>query len=160
MTLQELAYIGDLIAAAGVIASLVYLAIQIKRGESTTRAATTQDLLSKSIDMILSQDIDSPLIKASCGHELSDLEKAKLDQLYFARFSHFNDAYHQNEVGKLDPEIWEMYDARTRRNISQIENFELWWERFQMNFTPSFRTYIEEMKDFDAEPKSVVIEQE
>ena len=41
MTLQDLTYIGDLVAAAGVVASLVYLSIQIRRNESTTRAATT-----------------------------------------------------------------------------------------------------------------------
>lgn len=147
MTLQELAYIGELVAAFGVIASLVYLGIQIRRNESTTRAATTQDLLSKSIDMLLSQDIDSPMIKAICGKQLSDLEQARLDQIYFARLSHFNDAYHQNKVGKLDSEIWEMYDFRTRRNIKQISNFEEWWAKYRLSFTASFREYVESIVD-------------
>lgn len=145
MTLQSLAYVGELIAAAGVIASLVYLGIQIRRNESTTRAATTQELLSKSIDMLLSQESDSPIMKASLGKDLSDIEMAKMDQLYFARFSHFNNAQHQNSVGKLDPEIWDMYDARTRRNVKQMPEFDRWWQQYRENFTASFRTYIEQI---------------
>lgn len=146
MVFGTIVQIAELISAAGVIASLVYLGIQIRRNESTTRAATTQDLLSKSIDMILSQDAESPLIKLASGQKLTDIDETRLEQLYFARLSHFNDAHHQNEVGKLDAEIWEMYDARTRRNIKQIPNFDLWWEKFKMNFTASFRHYVEKIK--------------
>ena len=149
MSLTTFVQIAELVSAAGVIASLIYLAIQIRRNESTTRAATTQDLLSKSIDMILSQDVDSPLIKSSCNQTLTELEKARLEQLYFARLSHFNDAYHQNKVGKLDSEIWDMYDARTRRNIKQIPNFDQWWDKFHMNFTSSFRAYVQEIRKIE-----------
>lgn len=146
MTLQSLAYIGELVAALGVVASLVYLGIQIRRSESTTRAATTQELLSKSIDMLITQESDSPIMKASLGKELTDVEVAKMDQLYFARFSHFNNAQHQNSVGKLDPEIWDMYDARARRNVKQMPDFDRWWQQYKENFTASFRTYIDQIK--------------
>lgn len=146
MGLEQLAYIGELVAAIGVVASLVYLGIQIRRNESTTRAATTQELLSKSIDMLLSQDADSPILKASSGQTLSEIEVAKMDQMYFARFSHFNNAQHQNSVGKLDPEIWEMYEARTKRNVKQMPEFDRWWKQYRNNFTASFRSYIEQMK--------------
>ena len=145
--MQALAYLGELVGAIGVVASLVYLSIQIKRNESTTRAATTQDLLSKSIDMLLSSNsADSPVLKAAVGEQLSASEKVQLEVLYFARFSHFNDAYHQHLSGKLDKEIWEMYDARTRRNLRQIEEFETWWNKYQANFTQSFRKYIQDIK--------------
>lgn len=144
MDLQVLAYIGELIGAIGVVASLVYLSVQIKRNESTTRAATTQDLLSKSIDMLLSTNsADSPMHKIACREPLTEAEKAQLDVLYFARFSHFNDAYHQHLCGKLDAEIWDMYDARTRRNVGQMTDFESWWDKYKINFTESFRNYIE-----------------
>lgn len=76
MSLDIVVQVAELVSAAGVIASLVYLAIQIKRSESTTRAATTQELLSKSIDMLLSQDVDSPLIKKSCNQALTPAERA------------------------------------------------------------------------------------
>ena len=142
MILGVTVQIAELVGAIGVVASLVYLAIQIRRNESTTRAATTQELLSKSIDMLLSQDENSPLYKLQSGQVLSGSDKIKLEQLYFARFSHFNNAQHQNSVGKLDPEIWAMYEARTRRNIPQMEDFDDWWEKYQDNFTQSFKNYV------------------
>lgn len=143
MNLENLAYIGEFIAAIGVIASLVYLSIQIKRNESTTRAATTQELLSKSIDMLLWHDENSPMLKALAGDTLSEKDKKRLELSSFALFSHFNNAHHQNLSGKLDEEIWRMYDARTRRNVKQMEDFDAWWNRYKVNFTSSFRKYIE-----------------
>lgn len=145
MGLETLTYISDAVGAIGVVASLIYLAIQIRRNESTTRAATTQDLLSKSIDMLLlSNAPDSPVHKQAAGEALSESEKAQLDVIYFARFSHFNDAFHQHEAGKLDTEIWHMYDARTRRNIDQMPGFDSWWQKYKNNFTKSFQLYIED----------------
>ena len=145
MTLQDLTYIGDLVAAAGVVASLVYLSIQIRRNESTTRAATTQELLSKSIEILLTHDKDSALIKAETGESLTDIEKALLDRSHFALFSHFNNAYHQNLSGKLDEEIWDMFNARILKNVRKMPDFDLWWEKYSENFTETFREYIESM---------------
>ena len=146
MTLEDLANIGEFIAAIGVVASLVYLSIQIKRNESTTRAATTQELLSKSIDMLLWHDDKSPMLKANAGEPLSEKEAKRLDLATLALFSHFNNAHHQYLAGKLDTEIWTMYEARTLRNVNQMADFNEWWSQYKNNFTQSFREYIEEIK--------------
>ena len=145
MTLQDIAYLGDLIAAAGVVASLVYLSIQIRRNEATTRAATTQELLSKSIELLLSHDSDSPSVKAATGQNLSDVDLELMGRSYFALFSHFNNAYHQNLSGKLDAEIWDMYNARILKNVRNMQAFDIWWAKYQENFTESFQEYIESM---------------
>ena len=145
MNLQDLAYIGDLIAAAGVVASLIYLSVQIQRSESTTRAATTQELLSKSIEILLSHDNNSPVIKAAAGEELSNMDKELLDRSHFALFSHFNNAYHQNLSGKLDQEIWDMYNARILKNVRKMQDFDIWWDKYKENFTETFHEYIESM---------------
>ncbi|MDB4511866.1 hypothetical protein N9060_00245 [Arenicella sp.] len=146
MNLENLAYIGEFVAAIGVVASLVYLSIQIKRSESTTRAATTQELLSKSIDMLLWHDENSPMLKHAIGEPLSQKDRKRLELAMFALFSHFNNAHHQNAAGKLDPEIWDMYDARTRRNVKQMNDFDQWWSQYKINFTGSFCDYIEQIK--------------
>ena len=146
MTLEDLANIGEFIAAIGVVASLVYLSIQIKRNESTTRAATTQELLSKSIDMLLWHDDKSPMLKANAGEPLSEKEANRLDLMTLALFSHFNNAHHQYLAGKLDAEIWTMYEARTLRNVNQMTDFNEWWNQYKNNFTQSFRDYIEKIK--------------
>ena len=44
MTLQDLGNIGEFVGAIGVIASLVYLAIQIRQNTRTLRAATYESL--------------------------------------------------------------------------------------------------------------------
>ena len=146
MNVELVSVVSEIIAAIGVIASLVYLSIQIKRSESTTRAATTQELLSKSTDMLMSHSSDSPYIKAQAGIALSVTEKVYLDVVYFGLFSHFNDAHHQHLSDKLDAPIWAMYDARTRKNVRQMQEFDRWWDQYKENFTVAFRAYIESIK--------------
>jgi hypothetical protein len=43
MSLEDLGNIGEFVAAVGVIASLIYLAVQIRQNTDSLRAATFQD---------------------------------------------------------------------------------------------------------------------
>jgi len=145
MTIDQLGSIGEVIGALGVILSLIYLAIQIRRNESTTRAGTTQALLSTSTDMLyeMSESKSTWLVNGMAGESLTTREKVQKDLYYYALFSHFNNAHHQNTVGKLDSEIWEMFDSRTSRNVDSMPDFDEWWETFRPNFTTSFQDYVE-----------------
>lgn len=146
MDLEDLANIGELVAAIGVLASLIYVSIQIKRNESTTRAATTQDLLAKSTDMMFSHANGSAYTKFLAGIDLSADEEAQMLLYTAGIFSHYNSAHHLYRVGKLDPEIWEMFDTRARLNIKRDEGFEAWWLNYKGFFTLSFQEYIDDIR--------------
>lgn len=145
MTIEQLGSIGEIVGAVGVVLSLIYLAVQIRRNESTTRAGTTQALLSTSTVMLyeMSESQSTWLVRGMAGEELSPEEKVRKDFYFYALFSHFNNAYHQNFVGKLDAEIWEMFDSRATRNVSSMPDFDEWWDAFRSNFTKSFQDYID-----------------
>ncbi len=145
MTIEQFGSIGEIVGAIGVVLSLIYLAIQIRRNESTTRAGTTQALLSTSTDMLyqMSESKSTWLVKGMAGEELSREEKVQKDFYFYALFSHFNNAHHQNFVGKLDDEIWDMFDSRASRNVSSMPDFDEWWDTFRSNFTESFQDYID-----------------
>ena len=146
MDLADLANLGEFVAAIGVLASLIYVSIQIKRNESTTRASTTQDLLSKSTDILLSNSGGSAFTKLISHMDLSDDEEVQMAAYRYGLFSHFNSAHHLNRVGKLDPEIWEMFDARTRLYMKRDEGFETWWLNYKGYFTLSFQENIDDIR--------------
>lgn len=146
MNLDIMGLVSEFIATACVVASLVYLSVQIRGNESATRAATTQQLLSKSTDMLLSHSSDDPYVKMQAGIALSETEQIRLDVLFFGLFSHFNDAHYQHSSGKLDKSIWQMYDARTRRNVCHMPTFDDWWNKYKENFTYCFQEYVEGLK--------------
>jgi hypothetical protein len=147
MNLEVMGLVSEFIATACVVASLVYLSVQIRGNESATRAATTQELLSQSTDMLLSHASNDLYVKMHAGMALSEMEKIRLDILFFGLFSHFNDAHYQHLSGKLDSQIWQMYNARTRKNVCNMQDFDRWWHQYRENFTEPFQEYIEDVKE-------------
>ena len=107
MTLSDVGSISEIVGAVGVIASLLYLAIQIRRNDRSTRAATTQALLGRSTDILLQQ--------VYSGFDLESASQSQRDTVFFGIISHMNNAHYQRSVGTLDDEAWEMFDSRLRR---------------------------------------------
>ena len=126
---------AELLGAIGVIASLIYLATQIRRNDISTRASATQALLQTSTEMLLHNAYE--------GIQPDDFTEQQSASRLFAILSHFNNAHYQHSVGVLDAEVWEMYDSRLRRIIKEYLIFESWWKTGKINFTESFVKHVE-----------------
>ena len=137
MTLSDLGNIGEIVGGIGVIASLMYLAIQIRKNDKSTRAATTQALLGRSTEMIMQQTYS--------GFDPESASRLQLENLFFGIISHMNNAHYQRSIGILDDEAWAMFDSRLKRLVQSLDNFEDWWERYRGDFTPSFVDYVNEI---------------
>ena len=87
-----------------------------------------------------------PIEKQIAGIDLSEDEEAQIILYRHGIFSHYNSAHHLNRVGKLDPEIWEMFDARIRLTIKLGGDFETWWLDYKDNFTLPFQKYIDDIR--------------
>ena len=138
MSLDDLGNIGEALGALGVIVSLIYLAIQIRRNDISTRAATTQSLLNTSTEMLLQ--------RVYSGFGIEDATEYQRNTLLFAVFSHMNNAHYQRRVGTLDDEAWSMFDGRLRRLVRTTERFDSWWDEYQINFTKPFVDYVNSIR--------------
>lgn len=138
MSLDDLGNVGEAIGALGVITSLIYLAIQIRKNDVSTRASTTQSLLSTSTDMLLQ--------RVYSGFEFENATEFQKKTLLFAIFSHMNSAHYQRRVGTLDDEAWSMFDGRLRRLVRTSEDFDSWWEEYRINFTEPFVEYVDSIR--------------
>ena len=95
MTIEAIGSIGELVAAIATIATLFYLAMQIRHSSEATRAASQQDLLDTSFDASweLGRDVELARI---VGAGLLDFDG--LDDRDKTRFSHLVQRY----VGNLE----------------------------------------------------------
>ncbi len=145
MNLETLSAIAQIIAAAGVIASLFYLAMQIRQNTRSMRAVVV-DALTRGIADILSGQ--TPEVLRSFARVLENLESASEDDRlralpqFFALFKLFENAWFQQRQGTLDREQWQGWDAYIRSYYHR-PGVKSWWLMRRAAFAPGFRDYLE-----------------
>jgi hypothetical protein len=106
MNLSGLADIADLLAAIGVIASLLYVGYQVKETRKAVRAATAQartDLGVQLISTRFTSNIAELLVKSEDKPQaLTKAEKFKLKSFFTAHVRHGQNLFYQLQEGLLD----------------------------------------------------------
>ena len=145
MNLETLSAIAQIVAAIGVIASLFYLAVQIRQNTRSMRAVVV-DALTRGIADILSSQ--TPEIMRSFMRVMENPDTASEDDRlrampqFFALFKLFENAWFQQRQGTLDPEQWEGWDAYIRTYYHR-PGVKSWWSMRRPAFAPGFRDYLE-----------------
>jgi len=134
MDLTAWSQLGEAIAGFGVIASLVYVAAQIRQNTRSLRAATYHSLVGTSIDLLQSiytqEEVARIFAKMLAGagfKDLEPLEQARAGPALLAAFRSFDNVLYQHRVGMLDPELWPGYRA-VMRSYVRIPAWAEWLE--------------------------------
>jgi hypothetical protein len=145
VTLETLSSIAQIVAAIGVIASLFYLAVQIRQNTRSMRAVVV-DALTRGIAEILSGQ--TPETLRGFARAMENLERASDDDRlralpqFFALFKLFENAWFQQRQGTLDREQWQGWDAYIRTYYHH-QGIKSWWRMRRAAFAPGFRDYLE-----------------
>jgi hypothetical protein len=132
MTLQDLALLGEVIGAFGVIASLIYLAFEIRHNTHVMRRAATQDII-RSLNEMLRFFIESPELASlyftasERPEELTAEERFRFQSLLTLAFSNFELAIEYYRDGLLSDEGIEVY-AQGLRPLFENPIVVEWWE--------------------------------
>lgn len=148
MGLAALADIADLLAAVGVIASLIYVGFQVSQTQKAVRAATAQARTDLGVNLISSRytsDISDVLVKSKTEPAaLSESDKFKLKSFFSAHVRHCQNLYYQQKHGLLD----EYFSYGVARVAAYwVRNYP-WaaeeWEKVQKYMPPEFSDFINE----------------
>lgn len=147
MNWETVVEISNVLSAIAVIATLGYVAVQIRQNTAALRSAATQG----------SHDQSAAIYDLLAGDpELSDLfvrgleAPDSLDRIQTARFYsflmgvlfRFQNWYLQTQSNVLDKEQTESW-ARILRQISGMPGFQQFWKQRRHIFTPVLLTYLE-----------------
>ena len=146
MTLQSLAYIGEIIGTVVVILSLVYLAVQVRqnteaqRTENYARAlerlATFQSMLST--DSEVSTIFSKGLADSS---NLSTQEKLRFNWTMYEAFGAFEFMFHAARKKSIDEEIWSRWSEAIAWYLT-FPGVHTWWKVRPLPFTDSFSLFV------------------
>ena len=109
MSIQDLGSIGELIAAVATLATLIYLAIQVRQTTRAIKSATFQNItaeMGKKVEPISANaDLAAILVKGmSKPGSLSPEERLRLSSVLVASFRRMESVYVQNKLGSIDSE--------------------------------------------------------
>lgn len=147
VTIQELGSIGEFVAALATVATLVYLAIQIRSNTNAVRSAAAQSVheaFSTWYRMLASDASLSQLVADGLRDysRLSETDKARFIATFMAFLSCSQDAYIKWREGSLSAALWEGWELVMMNLVNAPGGKDFWEERGYL-FGDEFRRHVE-----------------
>ena len=147
MNLETVNAIAQLLAAIGVIASLFYLAAQIRQNTRSMRAVVVDSLAHSLIDLLGPQASDLEFTRAFSRvikdwNGASEEDRMRTVAFLICTFKLFENAWFQRRQGTLDAQQWEGWDAYARMYF-HLPGVKTWWQLRRATFAAGFREYVE-----------------
>lgn len=144
MTIQDLGDIGDLIGGIAVVATLIYLAAQIRQNTAMITAQTVQASVDATQRVLLFRaeqpQLRAILRKARSNQELSQDEYEVLASYLQAAFMNFQARLMHNVRGVFDKSVNESYELILRDYLYQAY-VRRWWENARALYGTEFRDH-------------------
>ena len=150
MTLEDLGNIGEFVAALATLATLGYLAFQIRANTRESQAASRSSVSQSFIDLLTHVSLDAETSKiARRGffdpQSLGADDTFRFDLIIAALLTNFEDAFAQRRRNILTDEDWEKWEVVIKQYMAQ-PGVQAFWSRSAESFNPAFRRYVEDLE--------------
>jgi hypothetical protein len=146
LSLREWSDISQVVSAAVVVASLVYVGFEIRQNTDASRAATRQSIAETDFEYVGATLDALTLVEAEAknavGLELTSTEHFILVERQHLNFRIFENAYYQYQAGLLEAETWDRYRWIISRQLTTNEAARAMWTRFGPGFDESFKAEV------------------
>lgn len=148
MNWEAIGAIGEVVGAIGVIATLVYLALQIRQNSNVVRSATRQAVSTAQTEMGLQIAINPELGAATARITSSDTASSITDDairdeyLLRAIMRMFENQFYQNKDGTFDDALWAGYREHMKA-VFNAPTFPGWWEAHRAIYSTDFAAFVE-----------------
>ena len=148
MNWEAMGAIGEIVGAVGVIATLGYLALQVRQNSNVTRSATRQAISSVQADLGLriaeSADLRAALASLRGIDILTpELDATIRDSVFFrAVLRAYENQYYQYEDGTFDADMWIGYRENMREAFS-TSKARRYWESCRALYSLDFVEFVE-----------------
>lgn len=149
MSLEQLANIGELVGGIAVVASLIYLAIQIRQNTKIVKGATLSTNTQNWSNLIANAtqpEMAEAHVAGTLGREDIDI-KQFTQFFYFCRilFVAFEDQYYQFRHGTMDEEIYLGYERSFQAQILVFPGYQMYWQISKEEFSTEFFERVENL---------------
>ena len=147
MTLQDLGSLGEFVAAIATLATLVYLAVQIRQNTLAVRAGSHQAVSDSfiAVNSWVARDPSLARIYRVGIDNLDDLsedERVQFGFMLLSVFRVYETTYYQDRVGTAEEQLF----LSVERDIGVVlanAGVRQWWEETPFGISQEFRDYVE-----------------
>ena len=138
MTLEEYAYLAEIIGVIIVVVTLLYLAVQVRQGARLMRSDSRQALLSNQREVLsLYLDHMDLFDKLISDEQLSRTDQRRFSVIWLANMRNREHEFFQYKDGILDEETWRSYRAILGVTLSSRRH-RAWWNKARPVFDSQF----------------------
>jgi uncharacterized protein YraI len=140
----------SLIANLGVLAGLVFVAIELNQNTKATVSSASEQITNQSLDYFAlgmdNQVIALARYKQSIGDELSGFERDQLWWHQYYNFRGFENVYLQYKRGYVEQTEWDRYRRIINFRLTTDEIALKMWEDTQPRWTDEFTDEVERLR--------------
>jgi hypothetical protein len=138
VTLEQYAYLAQIIGAIVVVATLIYLSLQVRQGAHLMRSESRQALLSNTREHLMMYLDNVELFDKLAGDErLSQGDQLRFSVIWITNMRLREHEWFQYRDGILDEPTWMSYQKIIRLTLSS-KRHRAWWEKMKGVFDPGF----------------------
>ncbi|MGD9967694.1 MAG: hypothetical protein AB7T59_14325 [Hyphomonadaceae bacterium] len=147
MDLQSIAAIAEMLAAIGVLLSLIFVGLQIRQNTQAQRVLAVETL-SAAITAINVPAMESPVLGAAvskvCANWYDSTREERIVAHYFlfSIFKLLETAWYQQKAGTLDPAHWAGWEQLMLMLYHSPGIQSVWWPLRRHAYSPEFQAYL------------------
>ena len=153
MNWEAVGAIGEIVGAAGVIASLGYLAVQIRRSAASTNMSAFQESVRAAQDLssLIARDgeLAHLLVSGSQSREeLSPDDRLRFHSFWSAMLMNMEMGFHYRRNGMLEAEV---FGSQSRDLLTYLRSPGVlsWWKAHGDSYNVSFQDYVNDLLERD-----------
>lgn len=142
--------IGELIGAAAVVATLIYLSLQVRQNSAAIRSSTRSDIAKEqtALNFFMAQNPDLSLAAYAYlgGDEVDQKSKIAAEQLLAGGLRAFENQYFAYLEGNFTESVWLGYRSNVEWAVRQPRFPEFWADRGKL-FSAEFRDFVNSIRE-------------
>lgn len=147
MNWEAFGAIGEFVGAIGVIASLLYVGVQVRQNTRSVRAATYDSLVRSNGEWLKALIADPDLasgfeVAVADWGNVDEVERPRTMYLITQLFRHWENAYFQYRQGTLAPAMWRTWERIILSYFHQ-PGLQQWWRLRRAAYSEEFRDFLE-----------------
>ena len=149
MNWEAIGAVGEILGAAGVIVSLLYLATQIRQSTKVARAATRQalsrDLQGLASDLVTGDDMARIFQAHLAGETVQPHEMVRLQARAYRDFHFWDNAHYQFSEGMLSEDEWRGIRENLKQLMLYVEAYREYWAGERSSFSTRFQDEVDRL---------------
>lgn len=145
MNWDAIGAIGEILGALAVVATLGYLAIQIRQSTAVARSSTRQAIAEMSMasgsDVVRDRELAEIELRNMKGEALGEVDRLRMFARAYTGMRHWENIHYQYLSGMLTEDEWRGFRANLKA-LMQWESRRRYWEHEKHYFSQKFQVEI------------------